>query len=533
MKKLLTLLLAVILAFSVSPLFACGGGAGDNSGNDGGNTPSTPTTPTDPDDPTPSDYDPSHAHDFNVEWDWDNLDANGIPTPILSCKVKGCDATDKALQTAFNGKTKGKYTVKTYKVFDTENLPTVESVGKGYTYVYAQERTGAKEIKFTDRHYGDVDKVTPEYLLPSLMVQYLTAETSAAQFDVLKNKSACLSKDQSVRSYTISPNIIDSAATFTVYDITDGFSRENVIHSNSSVPKTFNYKYYLPMHFYYWESVKDGEIIENGLFKFGDDVSTRVFSIEGVSNFRDLGGWTMGDGNRIPYGLIYRSGKLDTATTDKGKVTIKELGIKTELDLRNVDKNGNAPLDPHISGLTHYAYYMESTYSGLVSAVRNKSKLHTTYNGSAFTPNGKYETLTSASTYRDAYKDIFEILAEQENYPIVFNCVSGADRTGTLAFIIEGLLGVSVDDLTRDFELTSFSHTTRWRSNPNEENNDFGDSVYYTVGSWDSAFRTLLTAFNSYSGSTLAEKIEQFLIQSVGITAEQVQSIKTIFGYTL
>ena len=54
-------------------------------------------------------------------------------------------------------------------------------------------------------------------------------------------------------------------------------------------------------------------------------------------------------------------------------------------------------------------------------------------------------------------RDIFAVLSDESNYPVYFHCNAGADRTGTLAFLIEGLLGVSYADTIRDFELTSFS----------------------------------------------------------------------------
>ena len=37
-----------------------------------------------------------------------------------------------------------------------------------------------------------------------------------------------------------------------------------------------------------------------------------------------------------------------------------------------------------------------------------------------------------------------------------FHCAGGADRTGTLAFLIEALVGVSENDLSKDYELTTF-----------------------------------------------------------------------------
>jgi protein tyrosine/serine phosphatase len=40
---------------------------------------------------------------------------------------------------------------------------------------------------------------------------------------------------------------------------------------------------------------------------------------------------------------------------------------------------------------------------------------------------------------------------------VYFHCTHGSDRTGTLAYLTEALLGVSDEDRNRDFDLTSLS----------------------------------------------------------------------------
>ena len=42
------------------------------------------------------------------------------------------------------------------------------------------------------------------------------------------------------------------------------------------------------------------------------------------------------------------------------------------------------------------------------------------------------------------------------DYSLYFHCRIGADRTGTLAYLLEGILGVSKENRYRDYELTVF-----------------------------------------------------------------------------
>ena len=87
------------------------------------------------------------------------------------------------------------------------------------------------------------------------------------------------------------------------------------------------------------------------------------------------------------------------------------------------------------------------------------------------------------ANYTKSIKSIFEVLGDENNYPIMFHCNAGADRTGTVAFLINGVLGVSYEDLTRDFELTSFSKGgRRWRSNIEDGMfTEDGNAIIFTV----------------------------------------------------
>ena len=59
--------------------------------------------------------------------------------------------------------------------------------------------------------------------------------------------------------------------------------------------------------------------------------------VSGVTNVRDIGGYSssLGKNAYIRQGLYYRGANLNSIT-DKGKAQMKEdLGVKTEIDLRD------------------------------------------------------------------------------------------------------------------------------------------------------------------------------------------------------
>jgi protein-tyrosine phosphatase len=51
----------------------------------------------------------------------------------------------------------------------------------------------------------------------------------------------------------------------------------------------------------------------------------------------------------------------------------------------------------------------------------------------------------------------FQALAEPDALPAVFHCAAGKDRTGILAALLLGSLGVSHDDIVDDYALTAAS----------------------------------------------------------------------------
>ena len=216
------------------------------------------------------------------------------------------------------------------------------------------------------------------------------------------------------------------------------------------------------------------------------DIGPRVMLIPDIHNVRDAGGYKTLDGKTTKQGLIYRGGTLRPADvyksnlTDEGaKYMAETLGIKTEIDFRGSKEAGDIT---------------ESVIPG--------AKL-------------TYATLSGyadAFTGPEGYRQTFEILADKDNYPIYYHCTGGADRTGTVTFLLNALLGVAETELIQDYEFTTFSHYSERNSQQGVYANYFKD------------FRAGLEAF---AGDTLQEKVESYLL-SIGVTQSQIDNIKAI-----
>ncbi|MCU1362788.1 MAG: protein tyrosine/serine phosphatase [Acidimicrobiaceae bacterium] len=55
----------------------------------------------------------------------------------------------------------------------------------------------------------------------------------------------------------------------------------------------------------------------------------------------------------------------------------------------------------------------------------------------------------------DAFTRAFEEMSHEENYPLVFNCFFGKDRTGVLAALVLSCLGVERSSVVDDYALTA------------------------------------------------------------------------------
>ena len=237
--------------------------------------------------------------------------------------------------------------------------------------------------------------------------------------------------------------------------------------------------------------------VSDWAFFLTEDVAPRNLYVDGITNVRDLGGWHTTDG-KVRQGMIYRCGRLNESGTLQSDGTVKinieiteagievmrnVLGIKSEIDLRMIEAH-----DHETGGITSSPLGKDVNY----------------YNCELEWNQGNYLT-----DNLKAVKYFFELASDINNYPFIFHCDIGTDRTGMFAYLINGLLGVEEEDLYRDYLYSNFGKIGGSRSLSNIQNN-------------------YIKTIKSYDGATLSEKIENCLIQLVGVPKSQIDAIKNI-----
>ena len=175
-------------------------------------------------------------------------------------------------------------------------------------------------------------------------------------------------------------------------------------------------------------------------------------SLDGQPNFRDLGGYKTAHGQSIKHGMLFRSGTLSNLTdSDVGK--LQDLKIKTVVNFlteeeraaRGEDKlpDGVKSVFLPISGENNEAsLVLEARQTGDFSEVPSdfNYKIH--------------DLLTDVG--EAAYAGLFDVLSNEENYPVVFHCSHGVHRTGTASALVLSALDISWGNIEKDYLLSDY-----------------------------------------------------------------------------
>lgn len=192
-------------------------------------------------------------------------------------------------------------------------------------------------------------------------------------------------------------------------------------------------------------------------------------------NVRDLGGWKC-DGGTVKYGLLFRGGE---PTVNDRSVLVDELGVRHDLNLR-----GSTEATWDVSPLGDDVYFTKAD----------------AYN---------WYSLANAEAWKINLRCVFDAVTHHE--PVYFHCAAGADRTGTLACVLEGLLGMSQSDIDKDYELTCFYSGTATDSEARRRN--------------EAEWQGLINAIEAKGGATFRDKCLTFAAE-LGFTADEINAYR-------
>lgn len=160
----------------------------------------------------------------------------------------------------------------------------------------------------------------------------------------------------------------------------------------------------------------------------------RWIHIEGAANTRDAGGYPTIDGRFVKKGMIYRSGKLNRLSTT-GAEAYRKLGVKTVIDFCN-------RLTPWpLFGGDMWSVQLASSVRGCPMSFEKGQPRDEFY-------------VRGVRDNSDGFRRAFELLADADNYPVLYHCRAGTDRTGVMSALLLSLLHVDRDTIISDFRLS-------------------------------------------------------------------------------
>jgi protein-tyrosine phosphatase len=169
----------------------------------------------------------------------------------------------------------------------------------------------------------------------------------------------------------------------------------------------------------------------------------RRLSFELVFNVRDLGGLPTHDGRTTRIGQLFRAdGVQRLAGADLARA--RALGLRTVIDLRTlgeIDHGGRFPVE---------AYEVDWHHLPMIRRMWSEDDLAATDGAVPFLRDRYVEMLTDGG---ESLPRIVELVAS--GGPSLFHCAAGKDRTGVVAAVLLGLVGVPHDEIADDYHATA------------------------------------------------------------------------------
>jgi protein-tyrosine phosphatase len=178
---------------------------------------------------------------------------------------------------------------------------------------------------------------------------------------------------------------------------------------------------------------------------------TRILPIVGSHNLRDMGGYQTGDGRRVKWRTLFRSGVMAGLTeADRGEFC--HLGVAAIYDLRANHERERRPTQWHVGGdIEYYSRDHELSVGALDELIAHGEPLAHTFTDLI---HAAYREFPYEQA--DSLRELFRLLIAGR-VPLLFNCTAGKDRTGVAAALILFALGVPRETIDLDYALTDLS----------------------------------------------------------------------------
>jgi len=205
------------------------------------------------------------------------------------------------------------------------------------------------------------------------------------------------------------------------------------------------------------------------------DSPARHLSLQGASNFRDLGGYPTADGRTTRWRHIFRSNHLGQLTAEDIEV-VRALGVRSAFDFRGVEERAAGVCV--VNEIAVHSLPIEPTVVAALRAELVAGRL--TAPVAIEIMRESYRNYVRHNT--NSFRALFGHLLE-DRAPLVIHCTAGKDRTGFASALILHALGVPDEIIAEDYLLTN----THYKRDATAAT-DLPDDVCNAIGSVETSY---------------------------------------------
>ena len=251
---------------------------------------------------------------------------------------------------------------------------------------------------------------------------------------------------------------------------------------------------------------------------FSRIVAARASCIQSAYDFRDLGGYTGVANKRTKWGMIYRTGPLDTLS-EADIERIKNIAPKTIVEFSNKGRSKCATTDlgaKQVISLSSQTFNVDSLIEKIYKGDFSRDEARIVIN--------KYYLSLLESNSKENFKQLFDILSDEENYPILLSSNYGKGFNDIASLFILVSLGVNKHEISEDYTWANkyFCHTRIMQkiSHLPEEVREAIVSIIHNNQ------RDLSNVINTLQNQH--ESIDKYLIDSLNLTLDKRRQIHNI-----
>ncbi len=186
--------------------------------------------------------------------------------------------------------------------------------------------------------------------------------------------------------------------------------------------------------------------------------SERIRPYSSIYNFRDFGAYKGHDGRTLRSGYLFRSAHLNNLN-DEDHSDISALGIGLIVDLRHGPERARQPSRVPSNAPQVFTYADPPNHEDNKVAPHEaflQHELMTADDAHGYMMRS-YTARPHDAAFQKIFGDSLRFLGHpkpNEDAGVLVHCAAGKDRTGTLCALVQGILGVSRDDIMADYMLT-------------------------------------------------------------------------------